>query len=292
MKAWVQASRPIHQMSLALPVIFGQCLAFLRAQEFSLGTFFLVQAFVIFDTWFICFANDVADVEADALNTEAQGFSGGSRVIQEGKLTRQQVARGAWLSLAAMGVVAAALFARGFAAAPWYFLVAALLMHAYSYWPLKASYNGFGDIVHGIGIGLVLPLLGFHAQAGSLERMPWPVLLPSFFFSVASSWLLALPDAEADARAGKVTHAVRVGPTRAREHASWLMLLGIALVPLTSPSTFGVALAQALPPLLFWLLSRRVPNGAAKRFIIATAGAKNAAYCFGSLAFSLQAVWS
>ena len=47
-------------------------------------------------------------------------------------------------------------------------IFALLLLWLYSFKPVRLSYRGGGEILQALGTALVLPLLGFYAQSGSL----------------------------------------------------------------------------------------------------------------------------
>src|SRR5690606_7351211 len=104
--AWVQAARPLAAANVAVPLILGEVLAYAAHGRFSWGLFGAVGLLGFLNQLFIVFANDFADREADALNPSPTIVSGGSRVIQEGKLPPQALRKAAWLMLAAMIVTA------------------------------------------------------------------------------------------------------------------------------------------------------------------------------------------
>jgi 4-hydroxybenzoate polyprenyltransferase len=83
---------------LALAVAHGHAL--------QLEAAVLAQLFGLFDQWFIVWANDLADEATDRANATATPFSGGSRVLVEGRLTRAALTRAA--ALAALGCVGVA----------------------------------------------------------------------------------------------------------------------------------------------------------------------------------------
>ena len=93
--AWIQAARPLSQANIAVPLLFGQAVAFARYGAFDPLIFALVAAFGVAIQLFIVFANDLADEEADRLNDSPTPFSGGSRVLPEGKLRRADLIQGA-----------------------------------------------------------------------------------------------------------------------------------------------------------------------------------------------------
>src|SRR5687767_1715008 len=104
--AWVQAARPLAQANIALPLLVGQLLAFAITGVWSWPLFVLVHVAGVLDQLYIVFANDLADEEGDRNNTTFNLFSGGSRVLVDGKLDRRQLGRAAIGAAIALLVVA------------------------------------------------------------------------------------------------------------------------------------------------------------------------------------------
>jgi len=236
MLAWIQAARPLAQVNIAIPLLFGEMLAFHATGQLDVGMLIAAHAFGVFDQLFIVFANDVADVEGDKLNETHNMFSGGSRVLPEGKLTRRALATAAAVCAGAMFLISAALTTVGHRPAMlagW--ALAVVFLWAYSYAPLRLSYRGFGEITQGVGVGLVLPVMGWYLQVGHLDGLPWLALLPSVLLATASNISTALPDHAADTAVDKQTWPVRFGEARARKHSLQIIALGILLTPFVLP---------------------------------------------------------
>lgn len=227
--AWLKASRLLSQAYLFLPLLLGQLLAWRITGDWNWWVFVLVQAFGVFDQLYIVYANDVADEDTDRDNATATLYSGGSKVLVEGALSAAELLRAAWI-MAGLAMVCAALI--GIVMGHWLPLpLAALgigLLWAYSFPPLRLSYRGGGELLQTLGLGAVLPLLAFSAQAGDLSGFPWllfAVLLP---LNLATAMATALPDAPSDARANKRTLVVIHGLAPARRFI--LVLAAGALV--------------------------------------------------------------
>jgi 1,4-dihydroxy-2-naphthoate octaprenyltransferase len=178
--------------------------------------------FGIADHLFIVFANDVADEQADRMNPSPTLVSGGSRVLSEELLSRASLVRGAWGAFGLTCAFTLALAHHGQRASVLVLgLSAILLLASYSFQPLRLSYRGGGEVLQGLGVGVVLPALGYMAQAGTWDRFDVLWLSPPFLVGCAGNVLTALPDAPADALACKRTLAVRLGVPA----ASWVALL-------------------------------------------------------------------
>ncbi len=235
--AWWQAARPLAQFNIAMPLIVGQALAVATGVPFGALACVLVHVFGLCDHLFIVFANDVADEAGDRLNATHTIFSGGSRVLPDGKLLPSDLRRAA--SLMALGMLAICATSAFAFDRPTLLLgcgAAFVLLFAYSFPPLRLSYRGFGEIAQGLGIGAVLPAIGFVAQAGSLENLHAVQLVPLVVLGIASNITTALPDTPADREIGKLTWPVRVGPVSARKHSLLVIALGVLMTPLLLPS--------------------------------------------------------
>ncbi|MDH5493566.1 MAG: prenyltransferase, partial [Myxococcales bacterium] len=92
--AWWQASRPLAQANLALPLLLGQALAVGAGARFDPWLALLVHAFGLALHLFIVFSNDYADRDIDVAGTRTL-VSGGSGVLVEGKLRPRALARAA-----------------------------------------------------------------------------------------------------------------------------------------------------------------------------------------------------
>jgi 1,4-dihydroxy-2-naphthoate octaprenyltransferase len=241
LRAWIQASRPLAQANLAGPVLLGQALAFERTGRFGWPWLAALFGWTILDQLVIVWGNDYADRAHDMGGSSKTPFSGGSGVLPEGKLRPRSLRRaaiGAYALLLALGVALAVL--RTVWALP-LTLAAGLLLWAYSYPPLRLSYRGHGEHLQALGIGVVLPLLGFAVQAGGLGAFPWEALIPTYLFGFAGNVATALPDVGLDRKAQKRTWPVRYGVSRSR----WLCL-AITVAALGGVSAFGHPLAAAL----------------------------------------------
>ncbi|MEO0421608.1 MAG: prenyltransferase [Pseudomonadota bacterium] len=261
--AWVRAARPAAQSNIAPSLILGQVLALALVGQFSWSIFAWLLLFGVFDQLYIVFANDVADVETDRRNHTATPFSGGSRVLTDGQLSRRDLAIAALLCavllVSVTGVLAVA-YARPLA--PIFAGLAVLLLWAYSYRPLRLSYRGGGELLQVLGIGVVLPTLGYYAQAGTLSAFPWLLLLATLPMQLAGAIGTALPDEPSDRESAKRTLAVRLGQGGAQRLALALQLLASATFVAVSPLPIGRLAAGAViaVPTLLAAIQWRTPQ--------------------------------
>lgn len=209
--------------------------------------------------------NDYHDARngADAANTGGLfPFTGGSRLIQRGRVTQATTHAVAWalLGLVTLGGLLLALHTRG--GLLLIGMAGLLLAWAYSAPPLRLMTRGWGELA--VAATWWLVVLG----ADYVQRQAF-FLIPAY--SAVSLGLLVanillingLPDAAADRAVGKRTLAVRLGPTGAAllyatlavlAHA-WLAVGVWALIP-PLPALWGL-LSLPLSAAAAWLLWQR-----------------------------------
>lgn len=240
--AWVQASRPLAHAVIAPPLLFGQALAYTLHGTFAWTSFAWIHGFGVLDQLFILWVNDVTDVETDRANRGFTRFSGGSRVLVDGKLSVGALRHGALVVLALLIVASGALAT--FGARPLVpALVAAgvLLVWAYSLPPLCMAYRGGGEVLQALGVGVNLPLFGYYVQAGTLDRFPWVLLVGAFLIALGGNITTSLPDHASDATSAKRTWSVRRGSRAARRDSVVAIAAGVLLLIPTLPAVSTVA---------------------------------------------------
>lgn len=280
--AWLQASRPLAQVNLYVPLWFGQALAFACTGEFSLSTLYASHLLAVLLLLVIVFYNDYADRETDALNRTYNEFSGGSRVLPDGLLQPDQLRLGARAALAALvGLSIYFALANSLWLAPLFVGAAGLLVWAYNFAPLRLSYRGHGELAQGLGTGVVLPLLGFYLQTGELSPFPFAALVPLFLLGVVGHIVTALPDVPSDRQSDKRTYPVRRGQWAARRHSLELLAMAATMGGWVVPGLSGLQVALLAAPTLA-LAAMCVPSlGSAdaeqrdecRRFVLLAGGA-------------------
>ncbi|MDH5671433.1 MAG: prenyltransferase [Myxococcales bacterium] len=241
--AWLRASRLAAQSYIAPPLLLGQLWALFLGADFDGAICGWLMLFGLFDQLFIVYSNDYADRGADALNRTPTLFSGGSRVLVEAVLTPRALGRAA-AATALLTFSTGAVLAFGFGrplSLP-LGVLALLLMWAYSFPPLSLSYRGGGELLQALGVGFCLPLFGFYNQAGTLEGLPWALLVALLPTHLACAAATSLPDADGDRAAGKHSASVVLGRDGARRAIWVLHALTIA--------SMAVLPAEALAPSL------------------------------------------
>jgi 1,4-dihydroxy-2-naphthoate polyprenyltransferase len=221
---WFKASRVLSYAYLALPLFLGQFMA-LPQGPMDWLLFGLVMGYGFINQLFIIYANDYADAEADAHNTNPTLFSGGSRVIQNKELTREQIGIGAMgmaFLMVGLGVVFTIVYQLTWSLV--FILLAQLLLWMYNFPPVKLAYRGLGEILPALGMGVLLPLMGYYLQTGGLHEFPWYWLPGTFLLTIGITSVTALPDYEGDRIAQKRSLPVLIGFHPAKI-VSWLLIV-------------------------------------------------------------------
>jgi 1,4-dihydroxy-2-naphthoate octaprenyltransferase len=222
---WLQAARLPSQSYIFLPLFLGQSMYFFLNGSLHLGQFILIQLFGVFNQLYIVFANDYADIETDKLNDTYTIFSGGSRVLANGKLAPHSLRNGAILMASLCVGVSIILCYLNDSLTPLLLSIVALaLLQFYSFSPLKLSYRGGGEYLQMLGVGLVLPLYGFLGQNARISDFPWEWIPILFAANLSCAIATSLPDVISDKKSDKRTIAVTKGSAKAK-----LTLLGLEI---------------------------------------------------------------
>ena len=258
-RAWVQAARLPSQMYIFWPLLLGQALALRDA--FPWEIVLICHFYGLVSQLYIVFANDVADIATDKENTTFTIFSGGSRVLVQGLLSRRELAIAA-ASCALLSTLTGVVL--GVRHGNWLplplILFGLALLWAYSYPPLRLSYRGGGELLQMLGVGLVLPMIGYSAHAGSLAGLPWAMMALLLLLALSCALATALPDEPSDRAASKRTHAVRVG---VRDSQRFILILNalaltyLVLVPLDGTTMLQRSILAALCAILALTSLRR-----------------------------------
>lgn len=212
LKNWIQASRLASQAYIFLPILMGQAYWFFLGDAIDWRAFIVIQMFGLFDQLYIVYANDYADYRDDRRNTMPTMFSGGSRVLVDNLLQPKDL-KSAAIFMAVLCGACGVFFTIVYHYALMIPLmtVGLLLLWMYSYPPFKMSYRGGGELLQTAGTAVLLPLLGYYAQSGSINAFPWMLLFVIAPTSLACAIATAVPDEPADRAYRKRTIAVLVG---------------------------------------------------------------------------------
>ena len=197
------------------------------------------------------FLNDWFDFDSDRINLLGGPFTGGSRVLVDGRLDHAAMRRGIGLSMLGAAGTLAVLVAVAPAAAAGstaaIYVIFAILALAYTVPPLKLSHRGLGELDVALTHSAGAILAGYVVQGGHwADSTPWLLALPLGLAVLPSILLAGCPDRTADEAAGKRTLVVKLGPRAAIRLAMAACLAAPAIAAL-------LALTRAdMPALLGW----------------------------------------
>ncbi|MBC7625533.1 MAG: NAD(P)H-dependent oxidoreductase [Aeromicrobium sp.] len=172
-------------------------------------TLFLLEAATVF-------LNDWFDFESDRRNRNAGLFTGGSRVLVDGRLDRRAMRMGIGLTIIGAALALTILLATApqgsTAAVAVLYGIFAVLAMAYTVPPLKLSHRGLGELDVALTHSAGAIMAGYLVQGGSwMNSAPWLLALPLGFAVLPSILLAGCPDREADEAAAKRTLVVKLG---------------------------------------------------------------------------------
>ncbi|TYQ16917.1 UNVERIFIED_CONTAM: 1,4-dihydroxy-2-naphthoate octaprenyltransferase [Acetivibrio alkalicellulosi] len=270
---WIKASRLTAQGFVFPSILLGQAIAYYQKQEFDLTVFILIHTYGLFMHFFIVYANDYADYDTDKLNKAFTIFSGGSRVLVEGALTKKNLLYGSILMSSLcifIGIIFWVILSNPLIL--FLILIGLFLLYAYSFKPFIVSYRGFGEVLQMLGVGIILPLIGFSSQNGSFETFPWQLLFLTLPSQLAMAISTSLPDQPSDLISSKKTTAVILGQKKAQVIMVLFYSLSLFLFIFTQSSlylnTWGISILALLTFLIilqvFFSINKNTKPGTKK----------------------------
>jgi putative NADPH-quinone reductase/4-hydroxybenzoate polyprenyltransferase len=267
--AWLQALRLQFYPMAWLAYLLGALLAS-SVVGLEHGVFWWGLAALVFLEAATVLSNDLLDLESDRINVNFGPFTGGSRVLVDGKLSVPDARRGITVTLGlALACAGGALAATTQpVAAGGVLLVMAALALGYTAPPLALSHRGLGELDVGLTHATGAILCGFVLQGGRLDDpAPWLLSVPLALAVLPSIVLAGVPDRAADRAIGKGTLAVRLSPRAALALAGSFAVLAAAVALIlmwTAPVGRLLAGIEHLAPLhamlLLILLARQAPR--------------------------------
>lgn len=224
-RAWLLAARVRTLSAAAAPVVVGLSLA-LTERRLRWGPALATLAAGLLIQIGTNIANDYYDFVKGA---DTADRTGGLRVTQAGLLAPDQVRRGMWIVFALALAIGAYLVAVG----GWPILLIGVVSIgaglAYTAGPVPIGYIGLGDLFSFVFFGPVAVAGTYYLQTGTVR--PHAVLAGIGVGAVVTAILVVnnLRDLATDARAGKRTLAVRIGPAATRAEYVLLLSLGAAV---------------------------------------------------------------
>ena len=242
------------------PVALGGAVA-ARDGAFHWGWFLLALLGACLVHLGLNIANDVFDDAngADEANVTPTMFSGGSRVIQYGLVSRAAMVRSSIAFYTAAGIIGLVLAATRTWTLLWVGVVGVVLSLVYSAPPLRLVHRGLGEPVTALGFGPVMAVGTYLAVAREWSWEPVLASIPVAIFVALILYVNQVPDRVGDAAVGKRTLIVRW--PKERVIATYTALATIAFAALILNSVFGVTPVWTLIALLPAPLVLKVRRG-------------------------------
>lgn len=209
--------RPQFLLYSGLLVTLGSALAVRLGHPLDLTNMLRVLALVWTNHLTTHYVNEFFDLEADRANPSPTSWTGGSRVLVEGKLSPKTAIYVA-LVLSVLSVVQALALEPHVRPVAWAGLV---LGWGYTAPPLRLNYRGLGELTVATVLLVLVPLIAAQIQGVThLTAYPWPMLVPAFLVQLVRMGVMNMADRDGDIRVGKRTAVVRMGlPAAGRVHA-------------------------------------------------------------------------
>jgi len=220
------------------------------------------------------FANDYFDWESDRVNRHYGPFTGGARVLVDGRIAPVDLRRGVFVALGVFVVAGVVLCGMtSWPMAP-FLAVNALLAMGYTTPPLKFCWRGLGEIDVSLTHSFSALVCASMAQGELITAsFPWLIGLPMFFAILPAIILSGVPDFDADRTSGKCSLAVLLSPRGATRIAEWATVLA-AIASFAWLPALGIDAAAAIVLLVvpyailqLWRLERFRNSGAPARRI-------------------------
>lgn len=234
-QAWLYAFR-LRTLPLALSsIVTGSGIAFAENRSgFNWSVFFLCVLTTLFLQILSNLANDYGDSQK---GTDNEDRIGPKRAVQAGMLSFSEIKTGIGVTVVLCLITGIALIYQSFGTialgySSFFFLLGLGAIAAaikYTVGKNAYGYSGFGDVFVLLFFGLVGVCGSYYLLAHKLNLA---VLLPAFTIGLFSSGVLNLNnmrDRLSDAKAGKNTLVVKIGPDKAKTYHKSLIILGFVL---------------------------------------------------------------
>jgi 1,4-dihydroxy-2-naphthoate octaprenyltransferase len=214
-----------------VPVALGGAVA-ARDHAFAWGWFALALVAAICVHLGLNIANDLFDDAsgADSANVTPTPFSGGSRVLQRGLVSRAAMLRACIALYGAAIVIGLVLVATRGAGLLVIGAAGVLVSIEYTAPPLRLVHHGLGELATAVGFGPLMTLGTYYvlARGASLEALY--VSLPVALLIALVLYVNEVPDRASDASVGKRTLAVRWPRPRVVAFYRFVSMLAFGLI--------------------------------------------------------------
>jgi len=233
LSAWLAMLRLQFYPMTFIAYTIGALAAAAHTGIFNYAVFWLCYVCIFLMEALTVFSNEYFDFASDCVNKNAGPFTGGSRVLVDGRLNFTELRTGAAITALLLLAAGVSLF-QVVSTLPVsemmvLLLVAAVMTLGYTVPPIKLVYRGLGEINVGITHSFLVILCGYAFQSGVwTASYPWLISIPLCLATLPAIILSAIPDHDADQAVGKRTLAVLLGPHTAAVVAGVCAVLAAA----------------------------------------------------------------
>lgn len=209
------------------------------------------------------YANEYYDLDADVANLTPTNWSGGSRVLVDGRLSPKVALYIALFfgAVALLGnIVLSFILSTQILAKT---LTALVLSWFYSAPPLQLHSHGLGELSATLTVAALTPITAYYLQTRTVDQLILLAILPLCFLQFAMLISIEFPDEAGDRAVGKNTLVVRFGGKNAVILYSGLIITALLSIPTIVLAGFPkeVALMLMLPSPLALLLLGHIWRG-------------------------------
>jgi len=218
LKIWIMELRAPFFTASIVPVILGTLIALLELEYIDAFYFVLTLVGVILLHAGTNVANDYFDYKGgtDNINKDfITPFSGGSRVIQQGLMTPNEVLTEAIILFGLGSLIGIYLALMRGMIVLYLGVIGVISGFFYTAPPFKFASKGIGELLVGLNFGTLVVLGSYYVQTQLIAIEPIIASLPISFLIAAVLWINEFPDYRADKETGKWTLVVRLGRKRA-----------------------------------------------------------------------------
>jgi 1,4-dihydroxy-2-naphthoate polyprenyltransferase len=213
------ALRPSFFQASVMPVLAGTAWGATQSGSLNLTSALLAALCMVLGHGAANLVNDVQDdiTGNDSANMDRiHPFSGGSRFIQNGVMSRRAMLDYALALLALAAILGLILLIRHGWDMVWFGAVLGGLLALYLVPPVRLGYRGLAEPLFALSFGVVPVLMAGWLQTGSIGPLTVLVSLPVAMWAASILLISGIPDRDADARTAKRTFVVLFGVERAR----------------------------------------------------------------------------
>ena len=233
--AWLTLGRlPFHSVGV-LPFVLGILIAWHEGYATKWGVVALATLAVICIMAATYLSGEYYDYPTDSANSSYNRFSGGSRVLQKGLVSRRRVLPAAIVALGLAGVIGL-IIQFVFKTGPFTIPLGILGMVCgffYSSNPLRWAYRGVGEMLIFVCYGWLTVNTAYYLQTGKFDLVPTLVSIPIAISIFLVIFINEFPDFNSDQAAGKNNLVVRLGLERSTVLYSILAAACFVTIPLT-----------------------------------------------------------